>query len=72
MSGSSAEAQDLSNAATAGAGQAAQYAMSLLSTGVTESNMAATIYNDIIQDSLKNDSTFSSALMALAQATASR
>ena len=49
MSGSSAEQQDIANAQAQGQAAAAQQAEQLLSTGINETGMASTLYNQIAQ-----------------------
>jgi hypothetical protein len=71
MSGSSAEAQDLANAQTAGVSQATTMAQSLLSTGLQESQMSDQLYQDIMNQALQQDNQLSSAIGTFATAAAS-
>jgi hypothetical protein len=71
MSGSSAEMQDLQNATNNASARGAQYAMQLLETGASETKMSAELYHLLIQDSVVNDTEYSTALSQLAQWAAS-
>jgi hypothetical protein len=70
MSGSSAEAQDLANAQTAGATQAMNYAQSLFSTGLQETQMSDALYQNIMNQSMAQDNQLSSAIGSFAAAAA--
>jgi len=70
MSGSSAEAQDLANAQTAGATQANQMAMSLMNTGIQETNMSDQLYQNIMNESMQQDNQLSSAIGTFAASAA--
>ena len=70
MSGSSAEAEDIANAQTARASQAANIAMQLYNQGVSESQISSQLYSTIMNTALQQDSEFSNALGNLAFAMA--
>lgn len=70
MSGSSAEAEDIANAQTARASQAANIAMQLYNQGVSESQISSQLYGTIMNTALQQDSEFSNALGNLAFAMA--
>jgi hypothetical protein len=70
MSGSSAEATDLANVHQNIAGQGANIALSLLNQGVSESNLASSLYSQIMQTSLAQSQQLSQGLAALAGAAA--
>ena len=70
MSGSSAEAQDLANVDNTIVSQGASIATNLLNTGVSEANLAAQLYGQILQTSLAQDNQLSGALATLASAAA--
>ena len=68
MSGSSAEQQDLANAASNAQAMAAQYAMQLLTTGINETGMAAGLYQDILKNTIAQDQELGNAFGAFAGA----
>jgi hypothetical protein len=70
MSGSSAEAQDLANVQNQLASQGSQIALQLLDTGVSESNLSAQLYGQIMNANLQSDNQLGSALTTLAAGAA--
>jgi hypothetical protein len=70
MSGSSAEAADLANVQSTVAGQGAQIAIQLLNQGVSESNLSATLYGQIMNANITQDNQLGTALTAFASAAA--
>ena len=70
MSGSSAEAQDIANVDTTIAGQGAQIATNLLSTGVSEANLSSELYSQILNANLTQDNQLGQALSTLAAGAA--
>ena len=70
MSGSSAEAQDLANLQSTVESQGAQMAMQLLNTGISETGMAAGLYQQIMNSALQKDQQLGSAISSFASAAA--
>lgn len=70
QTGSSAEAQDLANVDQTLISQGANIATSLLSQGVSETGLAANLYNTIMQTSMKTDAALGNALSGFAGAMA--
>lgn len=70
MSGSSAEQQDLQNAAVQSQAQSAELAMGLLSQGINETGQSAGIYQNLLKDVGASDAGLTSALAAFASAAA--
>ena len=70
MSGSSAEQQALAQVDINAQAAAAQQAEQLLSTGINESGEAAQLYQALLGDQLKADSSLSSAIGNFASAAA--
>lgn len=70
MSGSSAEVQDLSNVDNTLVSQGATIATTLLNQGITEANLAAGLYGQIMNTALTQDNQLSGALGTLAAAAA--
>lgn len=66
-SGSSAEQQDLANAASQSQAQSAELAMNLLQQGITETGQSSGIYENLLKDVNQSDSGLTSALAAFAQ-----
>jgi hypothetical protein len=62
MSGSSAEAQDLASLNERTVGQGSQIALSLFNTGLTEAQMANSIYAQLMQTSINQDNQLSGAI----------
>lgn len=62
MSGSSAEMQEISSAEMRGKTEGANIAMNLLQTGISESGLAAGLYQDIMKNALDQDKELGSAL----------
>jgi hypothetical protein len=69
-SGSSAEAEDIANVQQTIAGQGAQIAQQLLTTGINESNLSASIYQQIMNANIQSDQQLGNALTTLAGAAA--
>lgn len=70
MSGSSAEAQDISNAHNTIASQGADIATKLLQTGISESGLSSQLYTQILNANLTSDNQLGQALGTLAGAAA--
>lgn len=70
LSGSSAEQQALSQVDINAQAQGAQMAMQLLSTGISETGMASQLYQNLLNEALKQDQTLSSAIGNFASAAA--
>ena len=70
MSGSSAEMQDLSNLAQTTVSQGANIASSLLSTGVTEQQFASGLYQNLMAQSVAQDTAMSNAMAGFTNAMA--
>lgn len=70
MSGSSAEQQDLAAVDQRAQAEGAQMAMQLLQTGISETGMASQLYQALMGESLKSDSSLGSAISNFASAAA--
>ena len=70
MSGSSAEMQDLSNLAQTTVSQGANIASSLLSTGVSEQQFASGLYQNLMAQSVAQDTAMSNAMAGFTNAMA--
>jgi len=70
MSGSSAEMQDLSNLAQTTVSQGANIASSLLSTGVSEQQFASGLYQNLMAQSVAQDTAMSNAMAGFTNALA--
>ena len=70
MSGSSAEAADIANVQNTLASQGAQIATQLLDTGISESNLSAQLYSQIMGANLQSDQQLGNALTTLAAGAA--
>jgi hypothetical protein len=70
MSGSSAEAQDLANAGQVASTQGANIAMSLLNTGISETQLSSQLYTQIMNEALAQDQQLGSAIGNFASALA--
>ena len=70
MSGSSAEMQDLSNLAQTTVSQGANIASSLLSTGVSEQQFASGLYQNLMAQSVAQDTAMSNAIAGFTNAMA--
>ena len=70
MSGSSAEQQDLQNAATNGVTQATNLATQLLNTGIRQSEFSAQLYQGIMNQSMQQDQALGQSIGNLAAALA--
>jgi hypothetical protein len=62
MSGSSAEAQDISNLNATVVAQGASIATNLLAQGVSEEDMSAQLYQSLMQTSMQQDAQLSSSV----------
>lgn len=70
MTGSSAEAQDIANAQQAARTQATNLAVSLFQSGISETQLSAQLYQDIMNNAIQQDQGMSSAIGNLAVAMA--
>ena len=70
MSGSSAEMQDLANLAQTTVSQGANIASSLLSTGVSEQQFASGLYQNLMAQSVAQDTAMSNAMAGFTNAMA--
>lgn len=70
MSGSSAEATDLANVQNTIVSQGANIATQLLQTGISEQNLSAQLYSQILNANLQNDNQLGQALTTLASGAA--
>lgn len=70
MSGSSAEQQDIANAQSQAQSQAAQMQEQLLSTGISETGMSSQLYQELMKNSIANDSNLSNSISNFASAAA--
>ena len=70
MSGSSAEMQDLANLAQTTVSQGANIASSLLSTGVSEQEFASGLYQNLMAQSVAQDTAMSNAIAGFTNAMA--
>ena len=70
QSGSTAEMTDLSNVDATMSSQGANIALSLLNSGVSESNLSASLYGQLMQTALQQDNILSQAIGSLAGAAA--
>lgn len=70
MSGSSAEAQDVSNSKIAEAGQASNIAQQLYSQGISDAQISTQLYDTIMHQAMQEDADLSSAVGNFAYAMA--